>query len=473
MKKIHKKELSFVITVFLLVSLLSFSLLGQSLGSTMFVFLSIVVWMSIYLYTKDLVLSSFLYIFFVLPFNITLQLSNPVEIFNTQFNFPSPYVNGSYVNYLVPTLSILDIAVLLTLSSFLITKGVFFFWNIFKSLKNGITLFLLFLVVQNIFLSNSLVIFNSFRLFFYLLLVVVSVNYYKKESFEKALLPASFLLLLNVLFQGVLGLLQVLRGSSLNLTFLGESQVVSGMIGSSFITLNGQQFLRAYGTFPHPNVFGGFLILTLLVGITSTKKIPGIGISLVILSLMILPLTFSRVPMLLSLVILLLLLIDSILKLKLQPKKNLKEKIFSFSPIFFLSRFSNLVKGEDSSWSDRLKLFKASLRVIRENFMLGTGPGNYVSAIEEFVPRTTKGILLLQPVHNIFLLLFAELGIFGFLIFLYILVYMMVKHVMKIDIFRISVLLSILGIGFWDHYLISLPQGMLIFIIMYMLIPLR
>jgi len=288
--------------------------------------------------------------------------------------------------------------------------------------------------------------------------------YLKKEKTKKFFLSASFVLLLNVVIQGGIGIVQVLRGASLSFSFLGESQVVSGMQGSSFIDLGGRIFLRAYGTFAHPNLFAGFLILSLLVGILSSKKIPGFGVTLKILSLLLLPFTFSRSAVLIAVFILLLLLLKGISKTR--------QNILSISPLLFLERFTNLIKGGDNSWKDRVSLLKSSLEVIKENFLLGTGFGRFVKAMEDYVPRTSRGILLNQPVHNIFVLIFAELGIFGFLSFFYVLIKLFLDNFKRFTFFKISVLLSIIIIGFWDHYFFSLPQGFGVFFFLYLLLVL-
>ena len=464
MKKFVNKKNLFVLVIVLLATIFLSFLIKESVERTIFIFLTLFIWLSIFLYTKDLVLSSLLYILIVLPFNVTMQLPLTVEIFNTQILFPPPFVNGIYVNYLVPTISIIDISIILFLLSLLIQKGLSFYWEIFKNIKNGLFIFLLYLIIQNIFLSNLLNTFNSFRIFFYLLAIISSVIYYKEKNLRKLLFPASFIFFLNVLVQGVIGLTQVLRGASLGLKFLGESQVVSGMQGSSFITLGGRAFLRAYGTFSHPNVFAGFLILAILIGIACSRKFSGLGISLIILSFCFLLLTFSRSALLLGLLILIILLVRGVYKAR--------SEMFSITPLLFLERFGNLLEGGDSSWTERVALFKASMEVIKENFLLGTGVGNFVRAMGDYSPRTSRGILLLQPVHNIFVLTFAELGIFGFLGFFYILVRTFLENVKKVTYFKVAVLLSILIIGFWDHYLFSLPQGLAIFMFLYLLLVL-
>jgi hypothetical protein len=264
--------------------------------------------------------------------------------------------------------------------------------------------------------------------------------------------------LINVLIQGPLGIIQFKRGTSLGLGFLGESKVVSGMMGSSFVELSGQVFLRAYGTFPHPNILGGFLLLAMFLGIYLYKGKKIKGILLITLSSFFMVFTFSRITLLLAIVV-----IFAFLSKEFLFRKSKSLWSFSLSPLLFLERFQNLFNSGDRSWSERLDLVKASFKVIKENWLLGTGGGNFVKGMEGFVPRTSRGILLAQPVHNIFLLYMSEFGILGFIIIFYVLFYEIIKNLKKISMYGGLILFVIVVIGVFDHYLFSLPQGMVIF----------
>jgi O-antigen ligase len=259
-----------------------------------------------------------------------------------------------------------------------------------------------------------------------------------------------------------LGVLQFNGGSSLGLTFLGESQVVNGMQGSSFIFLNDGIYLRAYGTFPHPNVLGGFYILMFVIGWISSLKLKRswkyLSYLLMFLSLIFVLFTFSRISISLVLLGVLLFSIQFI-------KPN---RIFSFSPILIFERFMNLFAGGDTSFNDRVNLFKAGISVFKENMFLGTGIGNFIKYMGESAPRTSNGILLLQPIHHVFLLSFIELGLFGGVVYWWILLKLLIKEVnWKENIWiKIFILIALVVIEMFDHYLFTLPQGMVIWIFM-------
>ena len=119
MKKISKDYifLGIVILFGILVSLLFCS---ENPLRLITILSSLILLFCFYFFSKNIFLSSFLYILITLPFNITFQIPQSVQIFGNDILLYSPYVEGVYVNYLVPTLSILDLGVILLLLSSLL-----------------------------------------------------------------------------------------------------------------------------------------------------------------------------------------------------------------------------------------------------------------------------------------------------------------------------------------------------------------
>lgn len=64
--------------------------------------------------------------------------------------------------------------------------------------------------------------------------------------------------------QGALGIAQFAQQGSIGLQALGEPHLVVSAGAASTIGVEGGRVLRAYGTFPHPNVLAGFLALGLV-----------------------------------------------------------------------------------------------------------------------------------------------------------------------------------------------------------------
>ena len=429
-------------------------IIQNNVGRGIFIILSILLWIVLCIYTKKYIFSSLLYILFVLPYNITFQF--PLDVLNIE-----PFVEGIYSNYLVPTVSILDVGGVLLIFSFVFTDGFKRFFKRIEKLKLPLVVLSISLLVLNIYHWDFLVLLTTVRFFSVILVITLLVSWFEKNK-EMEIRWVLGVLIFNLLFQGILGILQFDGGSSLGLSFLGESQVVNGMQGSSFISLNDGIYLRAYGTFPHPNVLGGYLLMcftAIWLFLPSLKRywkyLRYLGVSLcVIFSLF----TFSRITILLMGIGVFLFGISETGILKRFKKSSFN----SFSFGLLIERFLNLLTGGDTSWSDRWNLMLSSFQVIRENLLFGSGLGRYVKYMEGFVPRTRSSILLIQPVHNIFLLIFAELGLLGFLSLLY----WFVEYFRKFASFKknfcikIFILMLFLIFGMFDHFWFSLPQGL-------------
>jgi O-antigen ligase len=441
----------FQLIVFFLLAIPLLFLMHENIGRALFILISLLVWLILTIKTRSVVLSSLLYILITLPFNLTYQLPTHVLFFNTE-----PYVNGIYSNYLVPTFSILDLGLVLFIISYIYEYSFKHTKVIIQKYLVYLIPFVLFVLLGSIFRLdlNSLV--NGGRLILGILSLLFLIDYFKTQKHPNLYKYVILISMASVLIQGILGAVQFAGGSSLGFSFLGESQVVSGMQGSSFVTLNNEVFLRAYGTFPHPNILGGFFVMNVLLGIYLYPKLKDfykkLSILLVILSVIFVTLTFSRISILLVLMILFVTLVY----------KLCKGKLLSFAPILLIERFANLISGNDTSWTDRINLVRSSFSVIENNLLLGTGSGNFTKGMAENVPITSNGVLLVQPVHNVLLLMVAELGIFGTLLYVLLLGKILISNISKMNGFKWLVICVLIVIGCFDHYLFSLPQGMVV-----------
>ena len=440
--------------IFVYLFLLPFSVLlcFQDLYKGVFLLLIFTIWFLIPFFKKGY-LYTLLFIFFLLPFNITLQIPESVTLLGNTLLLSQPYVASLWVNYLVPTLSILDVFVLIFILQIFVYRK-----DLFKRYISNkyLLLLLLLLLVQSLAVQDFLTTLLSLRMFVYLFTTVVVIEIVKERSTLKKMLQKRYikgLLVSTILLQAVVGIYQFLRGSSLGVYFLGESKIANGMFGSSFIEIGGENFLRSYGTFPHPNILAGWyiLILVLLIYMYSKteEKIYLLTIPFILFFSMF---TFSRVSILLMLLICILYLLKYFKSTK---------KIFSVSTLLWL-RFVDIFTGEDSSWTERITLLKVNIGILKENLLLGTGLGNSIRHYSENIPLTEGGKLLLQPVHNIWILMLVELGLLLGLYYLFLLYKFFIKGV-KINTFTLSILITVITIGMFDHYLFTLPQGNIIF----------
>lgn len=450
MKKIWVKKNASVLLLSFLSVAISLSFLRESPGRSISLAVLISTLLLFYLLTENLSLSFLLFLLLALPFNITYQL--PVS-------FEKSLVEGISVNYLIPTLSILDfgIGIFLTI---LIMKRRKDLKKVWKDYKYPLTFLILFLLFHNIVLRNPAVLLSSLRIFTYSLTLPILLNQWKREKEKINYKYISIILLLSVTIQGLLGLSQFLRGSSMGLNFLGESQGVAGLVGSSFVSLGGEVFLRASGTFPHPNILAGFFLLALYFAYDIAKKTEKkerlIAYLTMVFSTIFVLFTFSRITIFLFFVSICVFLLSRI---------YLKRKHMSFTLPLLFERFLNIFSLEDSSWVDRINLAKASFVVIKNNWILGVGSGNFVKGMEGFSPVTSRSLPLLQPVHNIFLLLFSEIGILGVFSLGYFLFEILKKNYKRVTLFGVLIFFSVFVIGMFDHYFVSLAQGEVMFLL--------
>lgn len=239
--------------------------------------------------------------------------------------------------------------------------------------------------------------------------------------------------------------------------------------GASVVQLaNGLRVLRAYGTLPHPNILGGFALFTLLgpTGLFLANKKPNYA-ALVLFSLgviLIAP-TFSRSAWL-GLVAFVSLLI---LKSRYLNRKSLflLVSVFVVTVAFTLyplrelvfTRLGNApVATEQLSTFGRAWLTEQAVGMIRLHPFTGVGIGSFVIELSTYA---IEGALI-EPVHNIFLLAGAELGILGVLSLVgsFIAISINVVKANTPQAILVSGALAGLGvISLFDHYLWSLAPG--------------
>ncbi|WKZ31533.1 MAG: O-antigen ligase family protein [Candidatus Dojkabacteria bacterium] len=427
---------------------------------------SLIGWAYIVWKGKSYAFAGLITLFLALPFNITYQL--PQGIFEYD-----PYANLIISNYLIPTLSILDIFLLLALIGVLVDFGRSLSrWSVFL-----VVISLGYLLVHYLLHPEWITFISGVR-------YLVAVNLIGLALFDKDEIFMKFkkvneyfikylfvwLGLLILLFEVGLGLAQINRGADMGLSFLGESNLMTGIMGVSFWSYSGQDFLRAYGTFPHPNIFAGYLLLAAyLFGQSSFRPFKRADISLIfnvavysIIALGI-AITLSRSAALAFAVFAFLML----MKFTLEKVNEKKVNLAVIGIPVFMQRLSpsNI---QDESFEDRLKLSQAAISGIKENWLVGTGIGRSVEIYEKIKLQTTGGFTLNQPVHNIFLLLILENGLFaGVATILFMIAFWGYSLLRSKDFYyTVSIISSILIIGLLDHYLLTLPQGITIFLFM-------
>lgn len=434
MKTLLKKN-SLILVTWLIPFLSSFLFFQENWQRSLVLIIFLIIWIIGYFKTEDKLKFSTYFLFLVGTFNITLT-------FNT---LEGCYKNLIFVNYLCPTLHVVDIFAILTL---VIALKSIKLETLSKKVLLALPLFLNF-VLHIILHPNINAAIGIFRISLLTTLFLIIAPLFKQwiENGNKIFLY----IYAPLLFQLILSILQVYLGRDLNLQFLGESSLLAGTINSSFMSLSTGEVLRGYGLFPHPNVLAGFAVAISLLAMRIYRKRDYRFWIIIVTSILITVLTFSRIHIVLLLV-----------SLSIMATFQLKTHLFSFFP-FLVERFQTLTFGS-TSVKERLLLFNESLEIIKNNFIFGVGSGEFSRYLSNDI-RTVSNISLFQPVHNIFLLMISEYGFLGFLTFIPYLVYILVNTNKGILFISISIF-CIVGIGMFDHYLLSLPQGLLLLFLM-------
>lgn len=396
----------------------------------------------------------------------------------TQFGrhfWPSfSYVLGIRTDYLSPTLYLTDILILGLFVFFIASLKLRFILPLFKKFLWSLLTLLFFalVVLAGILLSRDPTagLYGFLKLLEFIFFGVYTTYFVTKANFKKLL----FVFSIALIFESVLSVAQYLKQGSIGglFYFFGERAFNGQTPAIANVSINGDLILRSYGTFSHPNVLGAYLLIgmtLILFNLESTRKQLGKILYLITLvfGTLALIVSFSRITILLWLIILFIFLISRAGK-KIVKKNMTPFLFFIFIFIFFIfytpiiHRFSS-PSFYDESFSQRENLLKNSLEIIKNHPFFGTGLNNFLIEMAR-VQKTNNVTFYLQPVHNIFLLVTAQTGALGLIYFIVFLAKTFKKSFWGKNLinYKIIIFLSILILGSFDHYFLTIQQGQLL-----------
>jgi len=293
--------------------------------------------------------------------------------------------------------------------------------------------------------------------------------------------------------------------------WLGMAAQNSGDQGVSVIHFQDQRWLRSYGTLPHPNMLGAFLALTALIATAwhfhvyirlaktlqsakaTLKAFPfkkmrieilaSLGSFLFLITGLLF--SFSRTAWLgftVSWVLLLLLLLRrsdkktqqfigmAAIKQVIAGVAILTVLSLIFGPLW-TSRVNDSSRVAEISVTERAMLTEQAKEIIADHWIIGVGLGGYLPTLIERDPGLQ--IYEYQPVHNVWLLAWAELGLVGlgmFIVWIVYLIYILSllwkkERAQGLSINQALIFSGLFGIGvmaYFDHFWWSLPFGVLI-----------
>lgn len=272
--------------------------------------------------------------------------------------------------------------------------------------------------------------------------------------------------------QGLLAAVQFFSQEVYANKWLGLASHKGVDLGSFVVEFGDQRWLRAYGAFGSPNILGGFLAVTFILGLWlylkagfSYKKIGLMFGELVILAGLIL--SFSRAAWLALVVGVLVTIIYLVYKKMWGDYKFEFGKIIFYCVLLtslivmvykplFVTRVQGKQRLEVQSDVTRKVQYAQWVGIMKNNLWFGTGPGLYTRALYE--ADTLHPVWYYQPIHNTLALFVVEWGLVGLLVWLVVL--WRVRKVFKWPLYW-PILFVFLVTALLDHYWWSLNGGLM------------
>ncbi len=311
-------------------------------------------------------------------------------------------------------------------------------------------------------------------------LEMVFFGYYIASNIKtkKQLRTIALIFSVSLIIQSLIAVFQYINQSSLGgvLYFIGERKFSASTPGIANASINGSLILRPYAVFPHPNVLAGFLLTGMIFIFAFLRGRENIfftvlkftSLSLASVALM---LSLSRVAILVWIALIIYLFTNLIRKQSPAMKKfnylftliliAFMAFIFFNLPVFSRFMSSSLL---EKSVTVRQDLAGTAFKAIFNSPLYGVGHYHFLPFRGATAPPD-GGFNSIQPVHNIFLLITAENGLIGLILFFTLLMYAF-KHLLKnknsYKLCMFLILLVIILLGLFDHYWLTVQQGQLL-----------
>jgi O-antigen ligase len=276
---------------------------------------------------------------------------------------------------------------------------------------------------------------------------------------------------------GVAGLAQSLiifwqwgRQSISGNVWLGISEKLAEASGVAVVLADGERWLRAYGTFTHPNIAGGFLaiamvsVVWLVLHTISRARIFYIAVLPILVFA--LGLTFSRSAWLAMVCGVGVVTVYAFFK-KISWRKIVATiAIIVLSAGLFIwvhydlvaSRIAPTTVLEQRSLNQRVGSAYEALDRIVMSPLLGTGLGTYTLVSSQQHPDQPAWVY--QPAHLMWLLMLSEIGVVGTLLFITFVVSAMWRN--RNNSLAMGMLAVLLVVSVFDHYLWTSWSGVLL-----------
>ena len=339
-------------------------------------------------------------------------------------------------------------------------------------------------IIVSPFIHYPLAYIRLLQLMTPLLLFSFLANAFRSDEKEKVTAAVLGAIVLAGLFQTVVATLQYFKQGPLGLRILGESSSMSTVPiaggarwifdrlseSSSSVT----EIIRAAGTVTHPNVFGGFMVISLIstyylmTKYTTKRWLWGAT----------LPFQFFAMALSYSRAAIFAWAIASTIWL-IQKRERYVALMIGISVCAsaillheqYISRGGVINYNSVSQGSDAIRLFhqKTAFDIIAQVPLFGLGYGQFSERAVNFFPPTTSSYVSATGPHNIYLFLTCETGLIsltGFILFIITLLWALIKTPKTVETITLGAnFISFLFIGFCDFYPLIFQQGKLMFFI--------
>lgn len=396
----------------------------------------------------------------------------------TRWIFQEGMINNGSWEYGTYSLYVIDILIVLSFVAFITSKKELVLYITKPYYRPILLLFGLFCLC---IIPISLSPFLSFYKFIIWLVGITIIYLVAKLPFRKGALA----FISGAMLSALLGIWQFLSQNSFASKWLGLASHDSQELGTSVIEAVApdgivERWLRAYGSFDHPNMFGGVMAVALILASwlwlfrkDAKNKFEG---GLLIISIAVLSagtiLSFSRAAWLAAGIGLLVVLIYYFCN-KNKHWVDLFAWIAAMGIITFLittqysylltPRVSGDTRLEQISINERLDGLESSKILFYKKPIFGFGIGSYTLALTEIHPKKLSWFY--QPVHNSLALLVVEIGLAGVILLLItitsFLVYIFKQSSNEHRWLIIALSIALLTIAIFDHWLISLHFGII------------
>jgi len=373
----------------------------------------------------------FLFAIFILPLNIFTIVSQP-DIYlagqANQFNNAAIYLS--------------DILVILSAVLFLpFQKKI----NTGNRMHLGLLCILGALIAFHSSVAIEWVVFKIATLF---LLYILIKNGIAKKS------RISGVFMISMALQAAASIGQFVSQDSLGLSLLGEPNLASS--GIAKIDMGEDKIIRSYGTMPHPNILAGFMVVAIILNMKFKKRLPLIALCIVGLTL-----TFSRSGIGALILVGFIYAIFNIKKISSSKRMMTILIGICVIPVVVALPYLKTHFLSTTEIEARLSQLQPAVEMILDNPM-GVGFANFTNYVQDYSDDKISPWEY-QPVHNVYLLATAELGIIGISVILFILFNVLLSGKSK----RIKYsILALAVIGLVDHYMYTTTQGQILAVLL-------